>query len=208
MSRYLVDRIERTPNVEVLLHTEVREVVGDRSLEALVVEDNRTGERRTIPARDLFVFIGAEPHAGWLRDQVALDENGFVLTGQDALRHASPTGRRLPFSLETSRHGVFAAGTCGAGRSSGSPPPSARARWRSARSTSTSRRSAARRAATRSVAADQEKLRSRPQSFGIGALSGQKVTGAPCSRPATLYGTVRCATSLGDVHIHATSDGW
>jgi hypothetical protein len=55
---------------------------------------------------------------------------------------------------------------------------------------------------------DQEKLRSFPQIFGIGALSWQKVTGAPCSRPATWYGTVRCAISCDDMHIQATSDGW
>src|SRR6202521_962697 len=55
---------------------------------------------------------------------------------------------------------------------------------------------------------DHEKLRSRPQIFGTGALRWQKVTGAPCSRPLTLYGTVRCAMSVAEVHIHATSDGW
>jgi hypothetical protein len=57
------------------------------------------------------------------------------------------------------------------------------------------------------VGRDQEKLRSFPQIFGIGAFSWQKVTGAPCSRPATWYGTVRCVMSVGDVHIHATSEG-
>ena len=54
---------------------------------------------------------------------------------------------------------------------------------------------------------DQEKLRSRPQVCEIGAFSWQKVTGAPCSRPFTWYGTVRCVMSVGDAHIHATSDG-
>src|SRR6266540_3329449 len=51
MSRYLTDQVERTPRVEIMLHTEVRELLGDRALEALVVEDNRTGLRRTIDAR-------------------------------------------------------------------------------------------------------------------------------------------------------------
>lgn len=110
MSRYLVDRIERNPRVEVLLHVELREVVGDRSLEALVVEDTRTAERRTIAARCLFVFIGAEPHARWLAGEVALDDHGYVLTGRAAMRPGGPNGRRQPFSLETSRPGVFAAG--------------------------------------------------------------------------------------------------
>jgi thioredoxin reductase (NADPH) len=114
MSRYLVDRIERLGNVEVLLNTEVRELLGDDTLEALVVEDNRTGERRTLDARAMFVFIGVQPHAQWLADQLALDDNGFILTGADA---AGPNGAgqpeqagRRPLPLETSRPGVFAAG--------------------------------------------------------------------------------------------------
>ena len=114
MSRYLVDRIERLGNVDVLLDTEVRELLGDDTLEALVVEDNRTGERRTIDARAMFVFIGVQPHAQWLAGQLALDDNGFILTGADA---AGPNGAgqpgqvdRRPLPLETSRPGVFAAG--------------------------------------------------------------------------------------------------
>jgi thioredoxin reductase (NADPH) len=114
MSRYLADRIERNPGIEVLLHTEVRELVGDRVLEALVVENNRTGERRRLEARDLFVFIGAQPHTRWLGDELALDDRGYILTGRDAAR---PTGKGAPrelgyepYLLETSRPGVFAAG--------------------------------------------------------------------------------------------------
>ncbi|HEY4028518.1 MAG TPA: FAD-dependent oxidoreductase [Candidatus Dormibacteraeota bacterium] len=114
MSRYLVDRIEQDPRVDVMRRTEVRELIGDGSLEALVVEDNRTGERRRIEARALFVFIGAEPHARWLGDEVALDDHGFVLTGPDAARAGRGGQRedldRPPYQLETSRPGVFAAG--------------------------------------------------------------------------------------------------
>ena len=83
MSRYLVDQVEAHPGVELHACTEVREVCGDDGLEGLVVEDNRTGERRMLPVRALFVFIGADPHTKWLRDVVALDEDGFVLTGRD-----------------------------------------------------------------------------------------------------------------------------
>jgi thioredoxin reductase (NADPH) len=104
MSRYLADRIERNPNVEVMLHSEVREVRGDDSLEALVIEDNRSGERRLLPARELFVFIGAEPHTGWLGDEVALDDRGFVLAGAQASGDGS---RRF---LETNLPGVLAVG--------------------------------------------------------------------------------------------------
>ena len=114
MSRYLVDQVERHPRVTVLMHNEVRGVVGDGTLESLVVEDNRTGERRVLDVRALFVFIGASPHTAWLSGLVALDEDGFVLTGADAdgsraddgWRHVS----RRPLVLETSRPGVFAVG--------------------------------------------------------------------------------------------------
>jgi thioredoxin reductase (NADPH) len=113
MSRYLADRIERNPKVEVLLHTEARELVGDRELQALIVENNQTGERRRLEARKLFVFIGAEPYTRWLGDQLALDDRGFILTGRDAVRSAGDCAREVghtPYLLETSRPGVFAAG--------------------------------------------------------------------------------------------------
>jgi len=108
MSRYLVDRIARTRNVEVLACTEVRELVGDGALEALVVADLRTGEQCRIEARALFVFIGSNPHTGWLDGQVKLDGTGFILTGSSAV----PVGEQgLERSmLETSLPGVFAAG--------------------------------------------------------------------------------------------------
>jgi thioredoxin reductase (NADPH) len=101
MSRYLADRIERTEEVQILRHSEVRELIGDDMLEAVVVENNQTGERRSVPAQELFVFIGAEPNAGWLGDRLELDDRGFVVTGSHTLTS-------LP--LETSLPGVFAAG--------------------------------------------------------------------------------------------------
>ena len=107
MSRYLVEQVERHPRVEVLLNTEVRELIGEAgSLQALIVENNRTLERTRTEARALFIFIGAEPCAWWLGGQIALDEKGFVLTGTDAARSSS----RPTLVLETSRTGVFAAG--------------------------------------------------------------------------------------------------
>jgi thioredoxin reductase (NADPH) len=117
MSRYLVDEIERHPRVEVLLHTEVRDLVGDDVLRALVVEDNQTGERHTVDARLLFVFIGAEPHTSWLGDQLALDGDGFIVSGPEAAEAARASGdgvawaeHREPLLLETTLPGVFAAG--------------------------------------------------------------------------------------------------
>ncbi|WP_020664664.1 FAD-dependent oxidoreductase [Amycolatopsis benzoatilytica] len=114
MSRYLVDQVEQHPRISVLGHTEVRELAGDGNLESVVVENNRTGERRVLDARALFVFIGASPHTAWLSGMVALDEDGFVLTGVDAesFRDADVWRgvHRPPQVLETSRPGVFAVG--------------------------------------------------------------------------------------------------
>lgn len=112
MSRYLVDRILRAPTIEVLTRTEVRELRGDGELEAIVVEDTRNGERRELPARRLFVFIGARPHTMWLGDELALDDHGFVLTGSSVAGARGADARRAPAAriLETSRPGVFAVG--------------------------------------------------------------------------------------------------
>jgi thioredoxin reductase (NADPH) len=112
MSRYLVDQIERSKGVEVHLNTEVRELLGDRVLEGLVIENNRTGVRRTVDAKALFVFIGATPGTSWLANDLALDEHGFVRTGSDAEPYVSSLNDAdwTPMVLESNRRGVFAAG--------------------------------------------------------------------------------------------------
>jgi thioredoxin reductase (NADPH) len=109
MSRYLVDQVERTPNIVLSPRTEVRELVGEDRLEGVVVE--REGERHTLPARALFVFIGADPHTTWLEGAVELDRHGFVRTGRDVGRDDGSQ----PYFLETSRPGVFAAGDARSG---------------------------------------------------------------------------------------------
>jgi thioredoxin reductase (NADPH) len=109
MSRYLVDQVERTPNIALSPRTEVRELLGEDRLEGVVVE--REGERHTLPARALFVFIGADPHTSWLEGAVELDEHGFVRTG----REVSQDEGHQPYFLETSRPGVFAAGDARSG---------------------------------------------------------------------------------------------
>ncbi|ORW90494.1 cyclic nucleotide-binding protein [Mycobacterium sp. IEC1808] len=114
MSRYLVDQIVQQPRVKVCLHTEVREVHGDKVLNCVVAENNQTGERESIKARALFVFIGADPNTEWLAGTVALDRHGFIETGQAAANHVAGadglTTVRRPVFLETSVPGVFAAG--------------------------------------------------------------------------------------------------
>jgi thioredoxin reductase (NADPH) len=115
MSRYLVDRIMDSGNVELLANTEIRELIGEDYLSGVVVEDNRSGARRTLAARALFVFIGAEANTGWLEGAVELDERGFILTGEALDRSALEEHvwgglSREPFLLETSMPGVFAVG--------------------------------------------------------------------------------------------------
>ena len=116
MSRYLIDQVARIPNVQVMLGTEVRELLGDDSLEAIAAEDSRTGTRRVLDARALFVFIGARPCVGWLSDLVNLDGHGFVLTGPEAgpgAEAGSAAGAENGWRrsvLETSQPGIFAVG--------------------------------------------------------------------------------------------------
>ncbi len=111
MSRYLVDQVERNEAIEVCTHSEVIELDGDRELERVTIADTRSGERTTLPARALFVFIGASPHTEWLAGQLATDDAGFLLTGRDVQDEDAPEfdGDR-PYFLETSRPGIFAVG--------------------------------------------------------------------------------------------------
>ena len=111
MSRYLVDQIERNDSIELCTNTEVVELIGERELEVVTVADARTGERSQVPARGLFVFIGAVPHTEWLAGQLATDEAGFLLTGRDVPSDGLEefNGDR-PLFLETSRPGIFAVG--------------------------------------------------------------------------------------------------
>ena len=104
MSRYLVDRIEGLPNVDVVIGCEISELEGsDGQLRALTIHERATGTSIRKDASYLFSFIGAEPNTDWLRSSgIALDQRGFVVTGEDA------GAGRLP--LETSRRGVFAVG--------------------------------------------------------------------------------------------------
>jgi thioredoxin reductase (NADPH) len=114
MSQYLVDQIQRTPNIEVRLRAGVVGVHGEETLEAIDVADAVTGEVETLPTRALFIFIGAEPRTAWLEGVVQRDAYGFLLAGRDLLHDGKrPEGwyvDREPFLLETSVPGVFVAG--------------------------------------------------------------------------------------------------
>ena len=123
MSRYLVDRIEASPNIEVHAHTEVVALHGTREdgLQSVTWRDSNTGAEVDCPSRHVFVFIGADPNADWLKNcELAVDSKGFVLTGADAPRtalskHNGSEPDRAPMALETNIPGVFAIGDVRAG---------------------------------------------------------------------------------------------
>jgi len=114
MSDYLVQKIQATPNVTVVLHTEVVDGHGRQRLEGLTLRDRHTGATRTVAASAVFILIGAEPRTDWLDGVVERDERGYLLTGRDLLRDGRPPPswplERPPLLLETSLPGVFAAG--------------------------------------------------------------------------------------------------
>jgi thioredoxin reductase (NADPH) len=110
MSRYLIDRIGATSNVELHPHTELTQLHGDAAsgLAAVSWLDRESGREEMRPLRHLFLFVGADPETSWLDDcGVALDSHGFVLTGAAV---AAQGGVRIPAPLESSIPGVFAVG--------------------------------------------------------------------------------------------------
>ncbi|MEM6377263.1 MAG: FAD-dependent oxidoreductase [Bacteroidota bacterium] len=119
MSQYLIDQIDNTENIEVLTHTTVEAVKGEKSLEGLTLKNGLTGVAQEVPAAAMFIFIGARAHTDVFQDVIACDVNGFILTGTDlALDGDRPKGWQLnrdPFLNETSVPGIFAAGDVRAG---------------------------------------------------------------------------------------------
>ena len=116
MSHYLIDRTASLPNVELHTRTEVVAFEGDEvaGLTAVVFRERGTGATHTCRLRHLFLSIGPDPNATWLNRCVAVDSNGFVVTGVNCARVAGADSRSL-MPLETSRPGVFAIGDVRAG---------------------------------------------------------------------------------------------
>jgi thioredoxin reductase (NADPH) len=101
MSKYLIDRLEAIPNVEILTRTEIVDIEGsqDSGLESVTWREQASGRAVTRPVRNVFLFLGADPHTEWLAScGVGLDDKGFVRTGDGEL------------PLETSVPGIFAIG--------------------------------------------------------------------------------------------------
>jgi len=119
MSQYLIDQIEKTPNIQLRPRTEIDSVDGDGHVERVALTSLDDGSRQVEEVDALFVFIGARPRTDWLPPEVLRDAKGFVLTGRDLM--AADAYQRVwkqsrePMPLETSVPGVFAAGDVRAG---------------------------------------------------------------------------------------------
>ena len=94
-TKVLQDRAFAEPKIEFLWHSVVQEVLGARTVEAVLIRDVRSGETRTVAVDGVFVYIGMEPNSRLVRGLVALDEQGYVITDEE---------------MRTSRPGIFAAG--------------------------------------------------------------------------------------------------
>lgn len=113
MSRYLVSFLENNRRVTLRPRTMVVNGDGDTRLRKLTLEQLDSGDREVVPADALFVMIGADPHTSWLPDEMARDDDGYLLTGPSVMGAGAARPwplRRLPLGLETSVPGVFAAG--------------------------------------------------------------------------------------------------
>jgi len=106
MSAYLVDRVDASPNIEVVARTEITALHGDDHLTAVTRTDRDTGDESEHACGGLFLFIGAIPYTDWIGDLVQLDERGFILTD----RSVTDANGYQPLAFETSQPGIFAAG--------------------------------------------------------------------------------------------------
>jgi thioredoxin reductase (NADPH) len=119
MSRYLIRRIEESPNITLLTNTEITSLAGNDHLETVEWRNHKTGEVEKHSIAALFSMIGAVPNSAWLEGCVACDQLGFIKTGSELspedLEHAKWPLNRAPYLLETSLPGVFAVGDVRAG---------------------------------------------------------------------------------------------
>jgi thioredoxin reductase len=115
LSQYLIDRITKTPNIEVLFNAQVTALDGDKTLRQITIADCGNGSVQTVETQRLFVCIGGAPNTEWAVDtNIIRDEAGYLITGSDLLKEGRLpecwTLNRDPFFLETSVPGSFAAG--------------------------------------------------------------------------------------------------
>jgi thioredoxin reductase (NADPH) len=118
MSRYLVQRIEENPRIQVRYSSELTALEGEAHLEQVSWIQKDAGQISTQPIRHVFVMAGASPRTDWLSGCLSLDKKGFVLTGRDLASGTSPIAwplSRPPQMLEASVPGVFVVGDARSG---------------------------------------------------------------------------------------------
>ena len=121
MSQYLLDRIKRSPRIEVITETELIAVHGTATVESVTLRDRRDGSVKSVPTAAVFVMIGGDPCSEAAAGILAVDDGGFLLCGEGAAGCEGhlcwPLADREPNLLETVRPGVFAAGDVRSGAS-------------------------------------------------------------------------------------------
>lgn len=113
-ANYLVQQISEIPNIRIHPNTEVTAVGGEKVLEKITLRNNKTGEEKTVPAKALFIYIGARPTTAWLDKLLFKDEKGFLITGRDLIKENNFNSvwklEREPYLSEASVPGIFIAG--------------------------------------------------------------------------------------------------
>src|SRR5579871_76828 len=108
MSRYLIARIEASPNITVEALTTVEALEGNTHLERIRWRNGQTGVVSSHQIQHLFLMTGADPNTAWLGTSLSLDPKRFIKTGVDVATEWPL--QRAPFLLETSLPGIFAVG--------------------------------------------------------------------------------------------------
>src|ERR1700732_1577500 len=108
MSRYLISRIEASPQITLMAWTKIEALEGDTHLKRVLLHNTKTGTRETRDIQHVFMMTGADPNTEWLRGSLALDAKGFIKTGVE-VQEGWPL-HRAPYLLETSLPGIFAVG--------------------------------------------------------------------------------------------------
>ncbi len=95
-SKVMQDRVAKTANIKLYWNTDTEEILGEKSVEAVRIRNNKTGDVTTVPIKAFFAAIGHQPNSGIFKDYINMDEQGYILT------HPGSTRTNVP--------GVFACG--------------------------------------------------------------------------------------------------
>ncbi|HEY1113992.1 MAG TPA: thioredoxin-disulfide reductase [Chitinophagaceae bacterium] len=95
-SKIMQDRVKATPNIRIYWNSETEEVLGEKTVDAVRIKNNKSGEATTIPVKGFFVAIGHQPNSDIFKGYLDMDEAGYIKT--------------IPGTSKTNVEGVFASG--------------------------------------------------------------------------------------------------